>query len=129
MSELAAPDPPRPHAAPPVVSGPERKRHSIKRAARLIGQRAIVVGRVDHLDFVGRDLVVYFRDDAGGAPFIAVVPGADVARLQSSAEVWDMKLVEVEGDVTTYEGIPAITVRSASQVRLINRDLHVVKVR
>lgn len=94
-----------------------------------MGQKAILVGRVDHLDFMGNDLVIHFGGAARPSAFVAVVPGAELPGVQSSAEGWDRNPVEVEGDVTVYEGVPAIAVRSPSQVRLLNRNAHLVEAR
>jgi hypothetical protein len=87
-------------------------------ASRAVGGKARVRGRVANVRNRGGDVLVEFCPELKGCPFVAVVAEPDVARVGSLTALRGA-LVEVDGEVTFYDGVPNIFVSERAQVKKV----------
>lgn len=123
---VPAPEEPLGHALTPVAvpepARPQRvERVPVWHAAAHVGRRARIVGTVGDVVPSGNDLVVRFAEDNGPSNFVAVVLEPNVAALAESVQEWPGRDVELEGEVTLFDGRPAIFVSERGQVTLVGR--------
>ncbi len=108
----------------PVQSSPSDSpepamRAGVADAGKHVGEHMSLRGQISRLDFSGTDLVLYFSKNGAEVPFVAVITEPMLEALLSAAESWNGKLVDVEGDVGSYEDRPSIFITAKDQIRRV----------
>lgn len=106
--------------APPILPDEARPHVSWENADRVVGRTAFVSGHVADVRSFREVTLMNFFADRPPAKFTGVIRTADLDKFTPSPkELYNGKIVEIRGLVTTFKGVPQIAITSPDQVQVL----------
>lgn len=107
------------HAAPPIDPDEGIKHISWKDAGEAIGQTVLVSGKIVRVGSAGRINFLNF-DNVRPPGFVGIVFGENLERFPGDLkELYENKLVEMRGLISTYQGNPQMVIARSDQIRVL----------
>ncbi len=108
------------HAAPPIDPDEGIKHIRWKDAGEAIGQTVFVSGKIVRVGSAGRINFLNF-DNARPPGFVGIVFGENLERFPGELkDLYENKLVEMRGLITTYQGNPQMVIARSDQIRVLD---------